>query len=57
MATFEDLLNSITSSGNVKKLENTRETWERIANKDSFPELENQSIEEWIQENPYSNIA
>ena len=56
MATFEDLLNSITGSGNVKKLENTRETWERIANKDSFPELENQSIEEWIQENPYSNI-
>lgn len=57
MATFEDLLNSIISSDNVKKLENTRETWERIANKDSFPELENESIEKWIQENPYSNIA
>jgi len=46
----------------VSSLPNNRETWSRIARKDDFPELGLSGmeletfLEEWIANNPYSNI-
>jgi len=46
-----------------KKLPNTRDTWDRIAHKDSFSELgftnnseKEEFLKEWIESNPYNNI-
>ena len=68
MASIEDLLNQLKSSGGPvtpksKGLPNNKDTWRRIANKDSFSELElsvselDSFLSEWIKENPYNNIA
>ena len=61
--TIKDLLNALHNPNRYKKtLENTRETWERIGNKDSFDELGLESYEledflrEWRNDNPYNNI-
>ena len=61
--TIEDLLNSLVNPSEDKtKLENTKETWKRIGNKDSFSELGlsgsdlESFLSDWISENPYNNI-
>ena len=60
--TIEDMLNALQNPNQPSKLDNTRETWERIGNKDKFSELGlddgelEQFLKEWIDNNPYSNI-
>ena len=60
--TIDDLLNALQNPDQPSKLENTRETWERIGNKDKFSELGlddgelEQFLKEWIDNNPYSSI-
>jgi hypothetical protein len=62
---IDDLLNSLKNPNTPEKkgkLANTKETWTRIGEGDSFSELGLQSSElddflkEWIEENPYTNI-
>jgi len=63
---IDDLLNALQNPNQEEidkaKLENTKETWTRIGNKDSFDELGMKSSElsdfltEWTQDNPYNNI-
>ena len=63
--TIDDLLNSLKNPNkpDVKSLENNKNTWSRIAKKDSFTELGmNESdlnifLKEWIENNPYSAIS
>lgn len=68
-----DLLNSMQSTykdrerkegDSIKTLLNNRDTWDRIANGDSFDELgfDNDAekeafLAEWISENPYSDMT
>ena len=68
--TIEELLNSMQSKYklrdmniNGRALPNNINTWNRIANKDSFSELlfsdeseKDNFLREWINENPYNNI-
>ena len=60
--TIDDLLNALQNPNQPSKLDNTRETWERIGNKDRFEELGlegsdlDEFLKEWIDSNPYSNI-
>jgi hypothetical protein len=68
--TIEELLKSMLTlnpeggvSDHKRTLENSRETWKRIAAKDSFSELgfgneseKEKFLKSWIEENPYSNI-
>ena len=60
--TIDDLLNSLQNPNSEGKLENNKETWNRIGKKDSFSELGLESSElevflaEWIANNEYSNI-
>ena len=60
--TIEDMLNALQNPNQPSKLDNTRETWERIGNKDRFEELGlegsdlDEFLKEWIDNNPYSNI-
>lgn len=61
--TIEDLLQALQNPENpTKTLENNKETWRRIGNKDSFSELDLESSEldaflaEWTAENEYNNI-
>lgn len=60
--TIEDLLNALQNPETAGDLPNTAETWARIGNRDSFPELNMSSSElenflkEWTENNPYSNI-
>jgi hypothetical protein len=60
--TIDDLLNALQNLDQPNKLDNTRETWERIGNKDRFEELDlegsdlDEFLKEWIDNNPYSNI-
>jgi hypothetical protein len=69
MATIEELLKSMLTlptegkKGDFVGLENTKATWERIANKDSFAELNFSSesekekfLSDWCAENEYTNI-
>jgi hypothetical protein len=62
--TIDDLLNALKNPIKSKKtLPNTKDTWRRIGQKDSFSELGMSSSElesflsEWISENDYNNIA
>lgn len=64
--TIDDLLNALTdpkSLPNNGKLENSKDTWKRIGQNDSFAELNlNPSglesfLKEWVEENPYNSIA
>jgi hypothetical protein len=61
MATIDDLLNGLQNP-NKGTLENTKDTWERIGNKDKFEELglEKSALEsflkEWVEDNPYNLI-
>ena len=60
--TIEDMLNALQNPNQPSKLDNTRETWERIGNKDRFEELGlegsdlDEFLKEWINDNPYSNL-
>ena len=60
--TIEDMLNALQNPNQPSKLDNTRETWERIGNKDKFSELGleeselNDFLKEWISDNPYNNL-
>jgi len=64
--TIEELLKSMISINDAnldQKLPNTRETWERIGNLDSFSELgfssdteKEEFLKDWIDNNPYSSI-
>jgi len=63
--TIDDLLNSLKNPNKTegkKTLENNRDTWSRIGNKDSFSELGLQGseldkfLQEWIDSNPYNNL-
>lgn len=66
--TITELLNSMqkrdrTESVGSRTLSNSKDTWQRIANKDSFEELgfsdeseKEKFLKEWINDNPYSNI-
>ena len=69
MTTIEELLKLMYTLSSDKKskdsvtLENTIETWKRIANKDSFLLLNFSSesekekfLSEWCADNPYNNI-
>lgn len=65
---IKDLLNTMVTlnkpreKGDSVVLENSRETWRRIRQKDSFDELgfsrpELYSfLQTWVSDNPYSNI-
>ena len=59
---IDDLLNALQNPNNPTTLENSKETWSRIGNKDSFAELGLEGSEldnflaEWIAENPYENL-
>ena len=61
--TIQDLLNSLQNPEKSAKLENNKGTWKRIKQKDSFSELNmtgselNEFLKEWIENNPYNNIA
>lgn len=68
--TIEELLRSMLTlapEGGVsdfkRNLENSLETWNRIAERDSFSELNFETqkekddfLNEWIKNNPYNNI-
>ena len=68
--TIEELLRSmltLTPEGGVsdfkRNLENSLETWNRIAERDSFSELNFETqkekddfLNEWVKNNPYNNI-
>lgn len=61
--TIDDLLNSLQNPNKPSgKLENSKETWRRIGEKDSFAELGMEASElqtflsEWMSDNPYSSL-
>lgn len=60
--TIEQLLQALQNSESTVTLENSKETWSRIGNKDRFEELGmeeselNAFLSEWIDNNPYSNL-
>jgi hypothetical protein len=68
--TIEELLNSMQGKYKIrdktlngKSLPNNVDTWNRIANRDSFSEFlfsdeseKDKFLREWINENPYNNI-
>lgn len=60
--TIEQLLQALQNPESTVTLENSKETWSRIGNKDRFEELGMEESEldaflsEWIAENPYENI-
>jgi hypothetical protein len=59
---IDELLRALQNPDTVGTLENTKETWSRIANKDNFEELGlskselDAFLEEWTKDNPYENI-
>ena len=59
--TIDDLLNSLQNPKKIS-LENSKETWRRIGQKDSFSELglEPSELEDFLKEftenNPYNNL-
>ena len=60
--TIDELLNALQNPDKTGTLENTKETWSRIGNKDNFEELGLEGSEldsflkEWTSENPYNDI-
>lgn len=60
--TIEQLLQALQNPESTVTLENSKETWSRIGNKDRFEELGmeeselNAFLSEWIDNNPYSNL-
>jgi len=65
MATIEELLQALQNpnkDSNKTTLENNKETWKKIGQKDSFSELGlepselDSFLQDWMTENPYNNI-
>jgi len=60
--TIDDLLAALESPNGPNKLENNKETWRRIGNKDDFDELGlekgelEQFMADFVAENSYENI-
>ena len=60
--TIEQLLQALQNPESTVTLENSKEAWSRIGNKDRFKELGMEESEldaflsEWINDNPYSNL-
>lgn len=60
--TIDDLLNALQNPETKTTLENNKNTWSRIGNKERFEELGLSESEldaflsEWCAENPYNNI-
>jgi hypothetical protein len=60
--TIDDMLRALQTPNQPNKLDNNRETWERIGRKDNFSELGlddgelEQFLKEWIDNNPYSAL-
>ena len=60
---IDDLLNSLQNPEKAINLQNNKDTWSRIAKKDSFSELGlagsdlESFLKEWLSDNPYNNIA
>lgn len=60
--TIDDLLNALQNPEKKTTLENNKDTWRRIGNKERFEELGldqgelDAFLSEWISENPYNNI-
>jgi hypothetical protein len=61
MLNIDDLLNALENPEKIT-LENTLETWKRIANDDQFEELGldkgdlEEFLQEWMADNDYNNI-
>jgi len=59
---IDDLLRALQNPEKTVTLENSKDTWSRIGNKDSFEELGLEPSEldaflsEWVGENPYENL-
>lgn len=59
---IDDLLRALQNPEKTITLENTKETWSRIGNRDKFEELDipeselDSFLSEWIAENPYNNL-
>ena len=59
---IDELLRALQNPEKTVTLENSKETWSRIGNKDSFEELGlepselDSFLKEWIGENEYNNI-
>lgn len=60
--TIDDMLRALQNPNQPSKLENTKDTWSRIGNKDKFSELDlddgelEQFLKEWVDNNPYSSL-
>lgn len=60
--TISQLLEALQNPDKVAVLENSKETWSRIGNKDRFEELGMEEsdldafLSEWMDNNPYSNL-
>lgn len=64
MASIEDLLKLLQQShANEKSLPNTKDTWRRIGEEDSFSELGlkrselEEFLKDWMDQNPYKSIS
>ncbi|MFA5759325.1 MAG: hypothetical protein WC942_08240 [Clostridia bacterium] len=61
MLEIDDLLNALQNPDKAN-LENSKETWARIGNRDRFEELGiepsalDDFLKEWCENNPYSNL-
>ena len=59
---IDDLLRALQNPETTVTLENSKETWSRIGNKDRFEELGMEESEldaflsEWMDNNPYSAL-
>jgi hypothetical protein len=59
---IDELLQALQNPDKTGTLENTKETWRRIGNKDNFEELGLEGSEldsflaEWTSENPYNDL-
>lgn len=60
--TIKQLLQALQNPESTVTLENSKETWSRIGNKDRFEELGMEEsdldafLSEWMDNNPYSNL-
>ena len=60
--TIDELLQALQNPNTPVTLENSKETWSRIANRDDFSELGMERsdldafLSEWMDSNPYENL-
>jgi hypothetical protein len=59
---IDELLAALQNPEKTGTLENNKETWSRIGNRDNFEELSlskselDSFLEEWMSDNPYNSI-